>query len=71
MRLTLEQEARWDRAWEEASEFERRRYKRLDPMDRLYVLYLVPADEAATFGEAVSMAEGSFEWFMRRMRDSD
>jgi hypothetical protein len=61
----------WQRAWEEATELERRRYKRLDPMDRLYVLCLVPAGEGSpTLGEAVSMADGRFEEFMRRRRDS-
>jgi hypothetical protein len=68
MVLTPEQEARWERAWAGASEFERRRYRSLDAGDRLRVLYLVPAGEAESLGEAVRMASGTFEDFLRTRR---
>jgi hypothetical protein len=62
--LTPEQEARWERAWEGATEFERRRYERLEGMDKIYVLFLIPAGEATSLSEAVTMAEGRFKRFM-------
>ncbi len=66
MELTPEQEARWDRAWEEASEFERRRYRSLDAGDRLEVLYMIPAGVADTLGEAVKIASGGFADFLEK-----
>lgn len=68
MRLTPEEEERWDKAMREASEFELRRYECLEGPGKLRVLCLIPAGEAATLGEAVTMADGSFEDFMRRNR---
>jgi len=42
---------RWQRALEEASEFERRRYASLDPASALAVLALVPS--GVPLGEAI------------------
>ena len=47
-RLTPEKEARWEQVWKEASEFEQRRYERLERRDKLYVMALVPTGVAAT-----------------------
>jgi hypothetical protein len=54
------------RANSEATEFEQRRYRSLDAGDQLHVLYLIPAGEAGTLGEAIKMASASFEEFLRR-----
>jgi hypothetical protein len=62
--LTPEEEARWNEAWNGASEFEKRRYQRLEGMDKITVLFLIPVGEASTLGEAVTMAEGRFKKFM-------
>lgn len=59
--LTPEEEARWDRAWEGATELDRRRYERLHGPDKLRVLYLIPAGEAETLRQATVKADGSFE----------
>jgi hypothetical protein len=45
---------RWERVWAAASEFERRRYRSLDPASQLAVLYLVPG--GLPLGEAVRKA---------------
>jgi hypothetical protein len=68
--LTAEEEARWDRVWNGASEFERRRYERLGGPDKIAVLFLIPTGEANSLGEAVTMASGGFAEFIER-RDGD
>ena len=54
MLSTEEINARWERAWEEAPEFERRRYRSLDPASQLAVLYLVPG--GVPLGDAIRKA---------------
>jgi hypothetical protein len=66
MDLTSEEERRWDRAWEEATEFERRRFDSLHPAIKLGVLFLVPAGEAESLREAIALATEEFEEFMDR-----
>ena len=54
MLSTEEINARWERAWEEAPEFERRRFEQLDRASALAVLYLVPG--GVPLGEAIKKA---------------
>jgi hypothetical protein len=44
----------WEKAWEEASDFERRRYHSLDWKGSLGVL--MPVSDGASLGEAISTA---------------
>lgn len=56
--------ANLERAMEEASEFERRRYRSLSAGGKFAVLGLV-AGGTHTLGEAVLESSGSFEEFLR------
>ena len=69
--LPPEQEARWKQAWDEATELDRRRFHRLHAMDKLRVLYLIPAGEARTLREATARADGSFEKFMQKRHEGE
>ena len=59
--LTPEEEARWDRAWDGATELDRRRFHRLHPLDALHVMVSIPRGAAETLREATAKADGSFE----------
>ena len=70
--LTAEEQARMDaaqRAWDEATELDMRRLKRLPWQDKLKVMLVLADGEVTTLGEAVTMAEGvgvrQFELTMR------
>ena len=54
MQSQAEINERWERAWAEATEFERRRYASLDPASQLAVLALVPG--GLPLGEAIRRA---------------
>jgi hypothetical protein len=64
--LTTEEERRWDRAWAEASEFERRRFRALEGPDKLAIMVWVPEGTVATLGEAIKKATGGFEEFLEQ-----
>lgn len=56
MQSEAEISGRWERAWAGASEFERRRYRSLDPASQLAVLMLVPSGAGVPLGEAIRRA---------------
>jgi len=68
---TPEEEARWNanwaRAWQEASEFERRRYRSLNIGDATSALALMMAG-THSLGEAVKAESGGFEDFLAQRR---
>ncbi len=59
--LSPEQEARWDRTWDGATELDRHRFHHQHPLDRLHGLYMIPAGGAEMLRQATAMADGSFE----------
>ena len=56
MQSEAEINERWERAWADASDFERRRYRSLDAASKLAVLMLVPSSAGLTLGEAIRRA---------------
>jgi hypothetical protein len=52
-----EQLERWDRAWEGASEFERRRFHRMPAAHKLIVMVSIPVGGATTLHEAMYKVE--------------
>jgi hypothetical protein len=55
MQSEAEINERWERAWADTSDFERRRYRSLDAASKLAVLMLVPSSAGLTLGEAISL----------------
>jgi hypothetical protein len=64
--LTAEEEGRWNKAWAEASEFERRRFRSLEGPDKLAIMVWIPEGTVATLGAAIKKATGGFEEFIER-----